>query len=454
MWATVRSRSPSVNSCCSASSSKTPDERSRRSGCCRRCGATTSTPGRTWSTCTSGGFARSSGPNRSRPSEGLGTASMRIDRLEWPNRERRIDIAWVLFSLVNLLAMLLLPSWETVPFHFIWVSLTILYGFRVWAVKPTTWTLGVVIGSTAALIGIDIARGAQPPDEITEVPLMAAMFVAMVWHAQRRLAAMKETERVSMENLRLLERERRFVQDASHELRTPITVALGHTELIQRRATDSTIVEDVDVIADELARLRRLVDGLLLLAGTDDPQQLHLVPVDVGEIVADAVRRWAATPRRWVLGAAEEAIVLADRDRLAVAFDALIENAVQHTREQDTIEVGVRRRDGTAVVSFRDTGTGIPTEDLDRIFDRFARADPGRSRHTGGFGLGLSIVRAIVEAHLGTVHVTSQVDMGTTFEIDLPLEADTGQGHAPTQAIARTSDRLTVEGGVGGSHLG
>ena len=379
---------------------------------------------------------------------------MRPEAIEWPHRERWIDVAWVVFSLANLAAMLVIPTWETVPFHFIWVSLTVLYGFRVWRTRPTLTVLAAVMGLTGVFIGIDYSRGAQPLDEITEVPLMAAMFVAMVWHARRRLSAMEETERVSMENLRLLERERRFVQDASHELRTPITVALGHTELIQRRATDSTIVEDVDVIADELARLRRLVDGLLLLAGTDDPQQLHLVPVDVGEIVADAVRRWAATPRRWVLGAAEEAVVLADRDRLAVAFDALIENAVQHTREQDTIEVGVRRRDGTAVVSFRDTGTGIPTEDLDRIFDRFARADPGRSRHTGGFGLGLSIVRAIVEAHLGTVHVTSQVDMGTTFEIDLPLEADTGQVCAPTQEIARTSDRLTVEGGVGGSHLG
>ena len=379
---------------------------------------------------------------------------MRPDAIEWPHRERWIDVAWVVFSLANLAAMLVIPTWETVPFHFIWVSLTVLYGFRVWRTRPTLTVLAAVMGLTGLFIGIDYSRGAQPLDEITEVPLMAAMFVAMVWHARRRLSAMEETERVSMENLRLLERERRFVQDASHELRTPITVALGHTELIQRRATDPTIVEDVDVIADELARLRRLVDGLLLLAGTDDPQQLHLVPVDVGEIVADAVRRWAATPRRWVLGAAEEAGVLADRDRLAVAFDALIENAVQHTREQDTIEVGVRRRDGTAVISFRDTGTGIPTEDLDRIFDRFARADPGRSRHTGGFGLGLSIVRAIVEAHLGTVRVTSQVDVGTTFEIDLPLEANTGQGNAPTQAIARNSDRLAVEGGVGGSHLG
>ena len=345
---------------------------------------------------------------------------MRPDAIEWPHRERWIDVAWVVFSLANLAAMLVIPTWETVPFHFIWVSLTVLYGFRVWRTRPTLTVLAAVMGLTGVFIGIDYSRGAQPLDEITEVPLMAAMFVAMVWHARRRLSAMEETERVSMENLRLLERERRFVQDASHELRTPITVALGHTELIQRRATDPTIVEDVDVIADELARLRRLVDGLLLLAGTDDPQQLHLVPVDVGEIVADAVRRWAATPRRWVLGAAEEAVVLADRDRLAVAFDALIENAVQHTREQDTIEVGVRRRDGTAVVSFRDTGTGIPASDLDRIFDRFARADPGRSRHTGGFGLGLSIVKAIVDAHQGTIHVESREGGGTRFEIRLP----------------------------------
>jgi len=372
---------------------------------------------------------------------------MRPDALEWPNRERWIDVAWVLFSLANLAAMLLIPSWETVPFHFIWVSLTVLYGFRVWRTRPTLTVLAAVMVATGLFIWIDFEKGAQPLDEITEVPLMAAMFVAMVWHARRRLSAMEETERVSMENLRLLERERRFVQDASHELRTPITVALGHTELIQRRATDPTIVEDVDVIADELARLRRLVDGLLLLAGTEDPQQLHLVPVDVAEIVVDAFRRWAATPRRWVLGGAEEAIVLADRDRLAVAFDALIENAVQHTREQDTIEVAVRRRDGTAVVSFRDTGTGIPDEDLDRIFDRFARADPGRSRHTGGFGLGLSIVRAIVEAHLGTIHVMSRVDVGTTFEIALPLEANADRAHPPANLADRTAEPVTVEGG-------
>jgi signal transduction histidine kinase len=348
---------------------------------------------------------------------------MRRKSLDWPSRERRIDVAWALFALVNLGAMLLFSSWETVPFHFIWVSLTILYGFRVWKPRPTIAVLAAVMIGTGAFIWMDVHWGAQPLDELTEVPLMAAMFVAMVWHARHRLNAMEETERVSAANLRLLERERSFVQDASHELRTPITVALGHAELIERRAVDPTIAEDAAVIADELMRLRRLADRLLLLAGTEDPEFLHIRPVDVETMVVDAIRRWTATPRRWQIDNGDEATVMADSDRLAVALDALIENAVKHTRERDTIEISLRRREPDVVITVRDTGTGIPASDLDRIFDRFARADPGRSRHTGGFGLGLSIVKAIVDAHHGTIHVESREGGGTRFEIRLPAAA-------------------------------
>ena len=368
---------------------------------------------------------------------------MQPDRFEWPNRLRWWDIAWVLFSLANLYAMLLWPDWETVPFHFIWVSLTILYGFRVWKARPTTVILAFVMVLTGILIWIDVSKGATSLDELTEVPLMAAMFVAMVWHARRRLTAMEETERVSMANLRLLERERRFVQDASHELRTPITVALGHAELFQRSAKDPALAEDAAVIADELMRLRRLANRLLLLAGAEDPEFLHPEPVDVETIVVDAVHRWTATRRRWLLGSTEEATVTADADRLEVALDALIENAVNHTRESDTIEVATRRRGARALISVRDTGAGIPAPDLDHIFERFARADPGRSRHTGGFGLGLSIVKAIVDAHGGEVHVASAVGVGTTFEILLPLsvvdDRPEGTWRQGTQGLAPAS---------------
>jgi signal transduction histidine kinase len=247
------------------------------------------------------------------------------------------------------------------------------------------------------------------------------MFVAMVWHARRRLTAMEETERMSMENLRLLERQRRFVQDASHELRTPITVALGYAEVIQRKASDQEIVEDAAVIADELSRLRRLADRLLLLAGSEDPAFLHRRAIDLETLVVDATHRWTTTPRRWRLGTLEEAVVMVDEDRLALALDALIENAVNHTQADDAIELSVHRRNGTARISVSDTGTGIPAEALGRLFDRFARADPGRSRDTGGFGLGLSIVKAIVQAHDGTVVVRSEEGKGTTFTISLPM---------------------------------
>ena len=372
---------------------------------------------------------------------------MRLERPKWPNRERRIDVAWALFALANLAAMLAFPTWETVPFHFIWVSLTLLFGFRVWKLQPTLAVLAAVIVGTGLFISLDVRWGDQPLDELTEVPLMAAMFLAMVWHARRRVNAMEETERISMANLRLLERERWFVQDASHELRTPITVALGHAELIQRRAVDPTVEEDAAIIADELMRLRRLADRLLLLAGTEDPEFLHLQPVDVESIVVDAMRRWTATPRRWQLENGDEAIVLADADRLAVVLDALIENAVKHTRERDTIEVSVRRRDGTVTIGVRDTGVGIPAADLDRIFDRFARADPGRSRHTGGFGLGLSIVKAIVDAHGGTVDVETQEGVGTRFEIRLPVVETAVRQRREREAPAGTDEASTV--GVG-----
>jgi signal transduction histidine kinase len=342
-------------------------------------------------------------------------------RPAWLEAIRWIDVAWALFSLANLAAMAFFPNWETVPFHFIWVSLTILYGFRVWRLRPTLIVLGLVMASTAALIAIDVVRGAQPLDEITEVPLMAAMFLAMAWHAQRRVRANEAAERVSLENLQLLEREHRFVQDASHELRTPITVALGHAELIQRQTADATITDDAAVITDELTRLGRLVDRLLLLASADDPERLRKAPVDIERFVVELVRRWSATPRRWLLSSMAEATVLADEDRLEVALDAVVENAVQHTAESDTIEVGVQRRGGEVVIWVRDSGSGIATEDLDRIFDRFARADPGRSRHAGGSGLGLPIVRAIVEGHGGSVQIASALHAGTTAEIALPI---------------------------------
>ena len=341
------------------------------------------------------------------------------------------DIAWAVFVGLNLAAMRLLPNWQTVPFLAIWVSLTVVYGFRLWRLQPTILTLAAVTLATGGIIFVQVLKGQQDADYLAEVPLIALMFLVMVWHGRRRLAAtqerltaMEQVQQISQENLRLLEQQRQFLQDASHELGTPITVALGHAELIERAATDQAVAADARVVAGELARLRRLTNRLLLLASAGTPDFLHLAPVPADSLVLDALERWGNIPRRWRLGEVAEATVLGDSDRLVAALDALLENAVAHTEPGDTIEVTVRLERGNAVLAVTDSGCGIPPTELDRIFRRFTRAQPGRSREAGGFGLGLPIVQAIAEAHRGSVRVHSASGEGSTFEMVIPSVPD------------------------------
>jgi signal transduction histidine kinase len=145
-----------------------------------------------------------------------------------------------------------------------------------------------------------------------------------------------------------------------------------------------------------------------------------VAPVATDSLVLDALERWGHVPRHWRLGEAAEAIVPGDADRLTVALDALLENAVAHTKPGDRIEVSVALEDGHAVIGVADSGCGIAPDDLARIFGRFARAEPYRSREAGGFGLGLPIVHAIAEAHHGSVRVRSSNGHGATFEMVIP----------------------------------
>ncbi|MDA8318631.1 MAG: HAMP domain-containing sensor histidine kinase [Actinomycetota bacterium] len=338
-----------------------------------------------------------------------------------------MDIAWVVFAVGNLAAMRLLPQWQTVPFLAIWVSLTLIYGFRLWRLQPTVLTLAAVTLATGGVIAVQVIKGQQDADYLAEVPLVALMFLVMVWHGRRRLAAteerlaaLEELQRVSADNLRLLEQQRLFLLDASHELGTPITVALGHAELIEQAAAGTQAGDDARVVVSELGRLRRLAGRLLLLASAGDPGFLDLTLVEADSLMLEALDRWGYMRRRWRLGELAGATALADPDRLAVALDALLENAVAHTETGDHIELSVRNEDGEVILAVADSGCGIAKADLERIFDRFARARPYRSRAVGGFGLGLPVARAIAEAHDGSVRVRSTAGRGSTFELVIP----------------------------------
>jgi signal transduction histidine kinase len=329
------------------------------------------------------------------------------------------ELLWGLFATANLVVMDSLHEWATIPFHFIWVSLTILYGFRVWSLKATAIVLACVCWTTGlALLHIAEATG-HGVAEMTEVPLMAAMFMAMVWHARRREAAMIATRAAAA-------RERDFIRDASHLLRTPITVARGHAELLAATVADEQARRDVDVVVGELQRLSRISDRLLVLAAADNPTFTSVRDVCLPSLVEATVERWsAAADREWAFEATPAGTLRADEERLVCALDAVVENAVKHTKLGDRIVVRGRADGNGAVLEVADAGAGIDPETLPRIFERFAR----QPHPNGGTGLGLPIVKAIVEAHGGAIDVASRLGEGTTVRLRLP-------GFTPVMRIA------------------
>jgi signal transduction histidine kinase len=352
-----------------------------------------------------------------------------------------VEVAWGAFAAANVAVIIGLSQWETVPFHFIWVSLTIVYGFRVWRIRTTIILLAIVMLVTGAALAWTITRGHERLDELTEVPLMASMFLAMVWHARRRQAALEQVRQSAEDRQAMLERQREFVRDASHELRTPITIARGHAELIRSTASDPQLTDDAIVVLDELGRLSKLSERLLILAAADHPGLLTHAPTDVARLIAELERRWIpAAPRAWTFDAVARGTVVIDEERLAIALDALIENAVKFTAPGDGISVLALPTVASLTIEVADEGEGIEPAHLPKIFDRFARADGDRTRGGGGTGLGLAIVRAIVEAHGGTVAARSAPGHGSTFSLTLP-------GFEPG-AVRRASIGAIGRGGV------
>jgi signal transduction histidine kinase len=329
-----------------------------------------------------------------------------------------VDLAWFAFVLANLAAMVLWESWETIPFHFIWVSLTLLYGFRVWPLLPTFGVLAGVCATTAFLITSDIHNGTQGVGELSEVPLMSAMFLAMVWHARRRQDAVRRAETLAESRAMLLQQQEQFLHDVSHELRTPVTIARGHLELL---GTEHPSPPELGIAIEELARIDGIIARLLLLAKAERPDFLAPSEIDVESFLEDVFVRWSdVTPRVWRLGPVAGGELWGDEQALRTALDALIENAVKHTEPTESIELRATVVGGGGLaLAVVDSGRGIPTEARARIFDRFARVDDARNRTVGGVGLGLSIVAAIAAAHGGSCSVPAQ-EQGTHFRLLLP----------------------------------
>ena len=355
---------------------------------------------------------------------------------------------WVIFTLVNLHLMMMYPHWETVPFHLIWAGLALFYGFRPWKAGTTLVVVTAIMVVTAGAIDIDLRLGMHSLAAFTEDPLLALMFFAMVWHSRRRIAAERSHRLIATRIARLLADQRRFLQDAAHQLKTPITIALGHAELLSVALDGSPAASqqestDIEVIIGELNQLRRISEQLLVIAAAGDPEFLRPEPVALDRLAADLLTRWQATAdRRWKLGAISRVIVPADRERLSLALDALLENAVQHTASGDAIELSVAGGPPAATVRIvvTDTGSGIAADQLPHVLDRFRSGGTGPSR---GTGLGLALVDAVARAHGGMVTVRSEPGQGSEFTLILPVPV------RPALPAGRTGEERAVSDGAG-----
>jgi two-component system OmpR family sensor kinase len=287
-----------------------------------------------------------------------------------------------------------------------------------------------------AIAAGDLSQRVEVSDGHTEVGRLGTSLNTMLGQIEDAFHA---RERSEMNARASEERMRRFVADAGHELRTPLTSVRGFAELYRMGAVadEAELARVMKRIEDEASRMGLLVEDLLLLARLDQQRPLERNPVDLLSLATDAVADLHALhPERELRlitdPNGEAPVVMGDEGRLRQVIGNLLGNAYTHTPPSTHVRISVASEGPFAVLAIGDSGPGMRPEDAARVFERFFRADPSRVRSSGGSGLGLSIVAALVAAHGGSVDVHSEVGVGTTFTVRIPLAGARRPPEPPT----------------------
>ncbi len=284
-----------------------------------------------------------------------------------------------------------------------------------WIVRRELRPLDGMAAAAGRIAAGDLSERVAPADRGTEVGRLGLALNRMLERIEHAFA-----ERTASE-----ERLRRFLADASHELRTPLTSIRGYAEMFNRGASDNP--DDLALvmrrIEEEGRRMGIMVDELLLLARLGEGREPEREAVDFTQIITDAVSdARAADPEREIdLAVPDGLLVMGDEPQLRQVVANLAGNALRHTTNGTRVRISAGAEEGFAVLRVADEGPGMPPEVCARVFEPFYRADPARDRATGGAGLGLAIVAAIVEAHGGSVAVSSATGEGAIFTVRLPL---------------------------------
>jgi len=297
------------------------------------------------------------------------------------------------------------------------VSLAVLAGLAGlawWIVRRGLRPLEEMAATAGIIAGGDLGRRVTPAEERTEVGRLGLALNTMLSEIEEAFEARSASEG----------RLRRFLADASHELRTPLTSIRGYAEIFDLGARErpEDLATAMHRIREEAERMNVLVDDLLLLARLDRERPVHLVPTDLVAVAGTAVAAArAAEPGHPVsIDAPVRAMVSGDAHRLRQVLDNLLANAQRHSPEGEPVEVRVVPGAADVYLEVVDHGPGVPSGDAERIFEPFFRADSSRARSTGGAGLGLAIVAAIVRQHGGAVGVRPAPAGGAAFWIRIP----------------------------------
>lgn len=330
-----------------------------------------------------------------------------------------VDAGLAVFVVAMMGLMVALPGHEAGPFHVMFLALAMVYGFRVWPVAPTLALIVAVTVLAGWLMWTHASEGLLARAELAEIPLMPMVVGVMVWHAQRRAKAQREVEEMTKRQLSSLDREREFFRDASHAIRTPVTIARGHLELAVASGLPQDTKEDLTVALNQLDRMSALSNRLLALARLDSGVELRCQPTDLAELVEGLGTNWSASADRlWRIRNEATGTVPVDPEWITLAVDALIENAVHFTPDGGTVSLGCQVFPTTCIVTVGDSGPGIDADDLACVFDRFWHRMPPNGPM--GSGLGLSMARATAAAHGGSLTAHNHVLGGAVFELTLP----------------------------------
>lgn len=345
---------------------------------------------------------------------------------------QRFFVPWVVLSGACVTWMWWDPGGEVIPFHAIWITFALVYGFEPWAVRRTLVALAVFAVLSGSILVLRAAEGVIAWEETFEIALMLLLAALVMGHVRRREAAVATMTRLAQERVSAARERERLARLTSHEMRTPLTIATGYVDLLLRADGGTGQRRDLEVVRDELGRLARAGDRMLRMIRLQD--LLDRAAVDLPDLIAETVERWSVVADRDWRVEGRQARLAASPERIRACVDTLIENSVRHTPEGGTVRLFCESRGDAVWIGVADSGSGFSSE------QRAWLNSAGRHPVVGGdrspvapgqyTGFGLGIVREIVEARHGAVRVGTSREGGALVLVVLPTSPPLSRGPA------------------------